>query len=65
MRQRSPGRISSGSSRVETLLALSWILAGIGVHCLTTGAIGTMERDTVALPTPKISVAASRVTYIR
>ncbi len=48
MRHRSPGRISSSSSRVEALFALSWILAGIGMHCLTTGAIWSMERDTVA-----------------
>ena len=46
MRHRRPGRISSSSSIVEALFALSWILAGIGMHCLTTGAIWSMERDT-------------------
>ena len=34
--------------RVEALFVLSWILAGIGTHCLTTGAICSMWRDTVA-----------------
>ena len=47
--------------RVETLFALSWILVGIGMYCLTTGAIWSMGRDTVAWPTPKTSAATSWV----
>ena len=64
MRHRSPGRISSSSSSVEARLALSWILAGIGTHCLTSGATSSMERDTVAWPTPKTSAATSWVAYV-
>ena len=50
--------------RIETLFALSWILAGIGMYCLTTGAIWSMGRDTVAWPTPKTSAATSWVVYV-
>ena len=64
MRHRSPGRISSSSSSVEALFALSWILAGIGMHYLTTGAIWSMERDTVAWSTTKTSAATSWVAYV-
>ena len=39
--------------RVETLFALSWILTGIGMYCLTTGAIWSMGRDTVGLAHPE------------
>ena len=52
------------SSSVEALLALSWILTGIGTHCLTSGATSSMERDTVAWPTPKTSAATSWVAYV-
>ena len=64
MGYRNLGRISSSSSSVEALLVLSWILAGAGTHCLTAGAASSMERDTVAWPTPKTSTATSWVAYV-
>ena len=38
-------------------------MAGIGMHCLTSDAIWSMERDTVAWPTPKTSATTSLLAY--